>query len=109
VGQLAFNSRLSEFGDYLARMKEVIGLRWRNLNYNTRALPGGGTRVIVRFDITREGRIEHIRIIEATTGRVGETLATDAITSSAPFNRWSPEMIVILGERTACEVHFYYY
>lgn len=108
VGRLAFDARYSEFGEYWRRVAEIIEVRWRNLVRNTRSIPFNGNRVVVQFFITRKGQVEDVTIEFSDAGRLAETISTDAIMAEAPFFEWSPEMIVKMGERAPCAIHFYY-
>jgi outer membrane biosynthesis protein TonB len=108
LGRLAFDARYSEFGEYWRRVAEVIEARWRNLLYNTRAIKFSGNRVAVEFDITRDGQVENINVRLSTAGRLAETISVDAIVGEAPFFKWTPEMIVVMGEQTTVQLVFIY-
>ncbi|MCD8482853.1 MAG: hypothetical protein LR015_09440 [Verrucomicrobia bacterium] len=108
VGNLAFDAEHSEFGEYWRRVAEVIEARWRSILFSTRAVAYSGNRVTVEFFITREGNVEDVRILGSDANRLAETISIDAITSEAPFFRWSPEMILSMGERTSARITFIY-
>ncbi|MGC9452552.1 MAG: hypothetical protein ACP5I4_14030 [Oceanipulchritudo sp.] len=108
IGRLAFDAQYSEFGEYWRRVAEIIEARWRNLVYNTRAIPFNGTRVVVEFSITRDGRVTDVRVGDSTAGKLAETVSVDAIVGEAPFFEWTPEMIVKMGEKAGCAIHFFY-
>lgn len=108
VGRLAFDAQYSEFGDYWRRVAEIIEVRWRNLVYNTRAIPFGGYRVVVEFAITREGQVTDAKVSFSSAGKLAETISVDAIVGEAPFFEWTPEMIIKMGEQAQCAIHFYY-
>ena len=108
IGRMAFDARYSEFGEYWRRVAEIIEARWRNLVYNTRSIPTGGYKVVVQFNITREGNIVDVDIPFSTAGKLAETVSVDAIVAEAPYYEWTPEMIVKMGEKAECAIHFYY-
>jgi hypothetical protein len=108
IGRLAFDSQYSEFGEYWRRVAEIIEARWRNLVYNTKAIPFNGNRVVVEFSITRKGAVEGVRVAFSNAGKLAETISQDAIVAEAPYFDWTPEMIVRMGERAPCSIHFYY-
>lgn len=108
VGRMAFDSMYSQFGEYWRRVAEVIELRWRNLLFNTRAIQFNGHRVAVRFDITREGQVRNVEITHSSAGRLAETISVDAIVGEAPFFRWTPDMIVTMGDSTTVQIVFIY-
>ncbi len=108
IGRLAFDAEYSEFGEYWRRVAEIIEARWRNLVYNTRSIPHGGYVVVVQFSITRDGQITDVKTAYSTAGKLAETVSVDAIVGEAPFYDWTPEMIVKMGEKAECAIHFYY-
>ena len=108
VGRLAFDSQYSEFGEYWRRVAEIIEKRWRNLVYNTKAIPFNGARVVVTFSITREGQVTNVQVQPGEAGKLAETVSVDAIVGEAPFFEWTPEMIVKMGESAPCAIHFFY-
>ena len=108
IGRLAFDAQYSEFGEYWRRVAEIIEARWRNLVYNTRAIPRGGYRVVVQFSITRDGQVRNVKVAFSDAGKLADTVSIDAIVGEAPYFEWTPEMIVKMGEEAACAIHFYY-
>ncbi|MEX0329920.1 MAG: energy transducer TonB [Puniceicoccaceae bacterium] len=107
IGRLAFDAQYSEFGEYWRRVAEIIEARWRNLVYNTRAIPPGG-RVVVQFSITRDGQVTDVKVAHTSAGKLADTISVDAIVGEAPYFEWTPEMIVKMGEKAPCAIHFYY-
>jgi outer membrane biosynthesis protein TonB len=108
VGRLAFDTQYSEFGEYWRRVAEIIERRWRNLVYNTRAIPFDGSKVVVQFSIGRDGQVADVTVAVSTAGKLAETVSVDAIVGEAPFFEWTPEMIVKMGDKAACAIHFFY-
>lgn len=108
IGRLAFDAQYSEFGEYWRRVAEIIEARWRNLVYNTRAIKFNGSRVAIRFNITRDGEVVGVEVLHSGAGRLAETISVDAIVGEAPFFKWSPEMIVLMGEQTTVQLVFIY-
>jgi hypothetical protein len=109
IGRLAFDAEYSEFGEYWTRVSEIIEKRWRNLVYNTKAIPMySGNRIVVEFAITRDGDVVDVKVSEDSAGKLAETVSVDAIVGEAPFFEWTPEMIVRMGEKARCAIHFFY-
>jgi hypothetical protein len=108
-GFLAFDSKLSEYGDYLSRMFEVIGTKWNDLNRGGQIVVGD-SRVFVRisFFITHDGQIEDLRILESNASQIAQWRCKDAILSNAPYFEWTSDMVKVLGERTEVKVQFFY-
>jgi outer membrane biosynthesis protein TonB len=108
IGRLAFDARYSEFGEYWRRVAEIIEARWRNLVYNTRAIPRNGGKVVVQFSITRDGQVTDVKVPVSSAGKLANTISVDAILGQSPYDEWTPEMIVKMGEKAECAIHFYY-
>jgi len=94
IGRTAIDAEYSEFGDYTRRLLEVIERRWRNLVQNSRALQFNGERITVEFAVGREGEIVSLEVLVEDAGELAKTLAVDAITAPAPYDEWTPEMIL---------------
>jgi hypothetical protein len=108
IGRLAFDAEYSEFGEYWRRVAEIIERRWRNILFNTRSVAFSGARVTVEFQITREGQVRDARVTHSDAGRMAETISLDAIASEAPFFRWTPDMILRMGDEAAFRITFIY-
>lgn len=108
IGRLAFDAQYSEFGEYWRRVAEIIERRWRSLIYNSRSITFNGHRVVVHFDINRDGRITNVRVTDSAAGRLAESMSVDAIVGEAPFFPWTPDMILRMGDSTECSIHFFY-
>jgi hypothetical protein len=109
IGNVAFDVRYSEFGEYWYRVIEVIEKQWNNLVYNSL---GALTfdRSVVRYEILirHDGTIGEIRIIHSDGSRLEEILAQDAILSRTPFPKWTPDMIATMGRETTFTLGFIY-
>jgi hypothetical protein len=108
IGNLAFDARYSEFGEYWRRVAEIIERRWRSLVYNSRSLTHSRTHVSIQFHITRQGQVRQVAIVESSASKLAETIAQDAITAEAPFFPWTPDMILTMGEFAECGITFFY-
>ncbi len=108
IGKLAINAQYSEFGEYWTRVGEIIEQRWRNILYNMQAVAFSGAQVTVKFYVTREGEVEGVEILYSNAGRLAETISTDAISSEAPYFRWTPDMILRMGDRAPMSITFHY-
>ncbi len=108
-GMLAYDSKLSEYGDYLARMFEVIGVKWHGLNENsTLPVTDSRTYVVVSFIVTAMGQIEQLQIVESNASQSAQWRCKDAIMSNAPYNEWTDQMRKLMGERQIVTVKFMY-
>ncbi len=108
-GAVSWDAEFSEFGDYLQRMFEAIGLRWNELNrYGQAGLSEVRSYVQIQFYITREGQVQDLEIVRSTAGEAAKWRCIDAIQSNAPYFPWTTDMAEILGERQPVRVTFHY-
>jgi hypothetical protein len=108
-GDLAFDSKLSEYGDYLSRMFEVIGMKWHALNSeSSSSINDTEAFVRVRFFVTKDGQIEDLTIVDSNATKTAQWRCLDAIKSNAPYSNWTKDMVVVLGKRQAVLVQFVY-
>jgi hypothetical protein len=109
TGSVAFDSKLSEYGDYLSRMFEAISIRWNDLNDSSPlSVKDAESYVRVSFFVTREGQIENLSVVDTNATQGAQWRCMDAIQSNAPYNSWTKDMVVILGTRQQVLVQFYY-
>ncbi len=109
IGRVSWNARYSEFGEYWKRVAEIIERRWNQLVYNSlRSINFDGERVRFEFIIRRDGTVVNLRVSHAGVSRFEETLARDAIQSTAPYFEWTPDMIATMGEEAEFAIEFIY-
>lgn len=110
TGNIAYSAKFSEYGDYLARMFEVIGNKWQDLNSYTRAsVDDTRAFVLVRFYINKQGEVEDLDIIETNASQIAQWRCIDAIKANAPYFPWTADMVRVLGERQPVVVKFHYW
>ena len=108
-GSIAFDTKLTEFGDYIARMFEAIGTKWQDLNdHATSSIDDTDTYVTVTFYVNKEGQIEELKVVEATSSQAAQWRCLDAIQSNAPYFDWTKDMVATLGDRQPVMVNFRY-
>ena len=109
TGNIAFNTKLSEFGDYISRMMEVISTKWYDLNASSaQVISDSDTYVLIKFYVNKTGQIEDLTILETNSSQSAQWRCTDAILSNAPYFEWTKDMVVILGDRQPVLIHFKY-
>ena len=109
IGDIAVDARFDEFGDYLQRMFDAIGFQFQLLA--SKLIPPQSeisTRVIVEYQITREGQISDMKVIYTSAGRAATLICEDTIQSPAPFGAWTEEMVATLGEEQTIRITFIY-
>ncbi len=109
-GVVAVDAEFSEYGDYLQRMVEAVSRAWNSSVDRLELIKERPSRVKVRFTIDSGGNIRNMRVIDKTPN--AELLATglclDAIQSRAPYDRWTYDMVQVLGTEQEVTFTFYY-
>ena len=109
LGRVAIDAQFSEFGEYTQRMIEAISVQWHTLGDNfNHSVEDLGAYVKIEFNLTPEGRVEDLIVKETSASRSATLLCKDAILSRAPFNKWSEEMMAMLGDSDRVKVTFHY-
>jgi hypothetical protein len=109
VGAIAIDANFREFGDYLQRMYEAIGIKWHELNrYGQGTVAENQSSVLVEFYVTAEGQIEDLNVVKSTARNIAEWRCLDAIKGPAPYHPWTKEMTATLGLRQRVRIGFYY-
>lgn len=109
VGAISIDANFSEFGDYLQRMFEAISYRWILLAGQTgRTTAEMDSRVVLRFDLQRDGHVESLNINFTSAGQTSTLICEDAVRSTAPYDPWTDEMIQTLGEQQTITITFIY-
>lgn len=115
IGVVAHEAMRTTFGDYFARMLEVIRLGW---NHDIRSkierrlgFPLDGSRVQVNFTLHQDGTIT-IDQVNGNAGPLWNGVAVEAIAaparSSDGFGEWEEEMVTVLGTQTPIRLTFFY-
>ncbi len=108
IGPMSYDAKWSNYGQYLQRMIEAIELSWNNILRSSRVYPPGGTSVFVKFRISSDGKITAIIDVETTSSEQGKEAAVTAITSRAPYGKWTDDMVALLGDSQELTFRFYY-
>lgn len=108
LGTIAVDANFSQYGDYLARMLEVIVEQWHILAWE--ALHSGevGTVVSVSFRVDASGRIHGLEVLQSTAGLTATLICQDAVSSRQPYGEWPPDMREVLGEEQTIRIRFHY-
>ncbi len=108
-GFVAFDSKMSAFGDYQARMMEVIVTKWYELNRAGQVVVTD-SRVFVRvsFFVTKDGQIEDFSIDESNASQLAQWRVKDAVLSNVPYFAWTHDMVDLLGDREQVRIQFIY-
>jgi hypothetical protein len=108
-GNIAFDTKLSEYGDYLSRVLEAIAMKWYSLNDTAaQSVTDSNTYVKVTFDVTKDGQVANLKITESNSSRSAQWRCLDAIQSNAPYYQWTKDMVVVLGDSQPVSIQFIY-
>ncbi|MBN1404089.1 MAG: hypothetical protein JW942_06450 [Opitutales bacterium] len=108
-GFVAFDSKMTAFGDYMARMQEVIVTKWYDLNRAGQVVVADSrVYVQVSFYVTKEGQIEDFAVDESTASQLAQWRVKDAVMSNAPYFEWTRDMVDLLGDRQIVRIRFIY-
>ncbi len=108
MGITALDSRFNTYGVYLHRMLEVIQVEWDRIIESSRIYPPPGTSVRVKFRLDSDGKIEEILDHASNSSEQGTNACISAITNPSPYDKWTPDMIQVIGDHTDLEITFYY-
>jgi|TARA_B110000438_G_scaffold293489_1_gene333436 hypothetical protein len=109
IGRTSWKARYSEFSVYWERVREVIEQKWNTLLANAnRSLSYTGERITFEIIIHRDGTLVELNILHSGVSRFEEFLATDSIQGTAPYFKWTPEMIAQMGDQTEYVFTFIY-
>ena len=106
IGLTASDAFQSSYGEYLQRMIEDIQIAWDNILEHAGNIPEG-TTVNVRFRLSSDGKIEILET-KSTSSEQGQQACVAAIGTPAPYEKWTPDMIALLGDSQELGFMFFY-
>jgi TonB family protein len=84
-------------------------MKWYALNNSaTQSVTDSNTFVKVEFDVTKDGQVTNLRVIESNSSRSAQWRCLDAIQSNAPYYEWTKDMVVVLGDSQPVSIQFIY-
>jgi hypothetical protein len=108
MGAVAFSAKWSAYGEYLHKMMEAIQIQWDRILIDSHTEPPSNTTVTVKFTMDTHGKISEILNVESTSSEQGKQSCISAITLTAPYGEWTPDMIAVLGDSQELTFQFYY-
>ncbi len=108
MGITALDARFNNYGVYLHRMLEIIQQQWDNLIDASRTYPPEGSEVTVTFRLNSKGQIVEIVNHKTTSNEQGTNACIGAIRIPAPYDKWTDDMIAVMGNETDLTIVFYY-
>jgi hypothetical protein len=107
TGTIEVDARFSEYGDYISRLVDAVSQHWHAL-CSSHEFSERSTHVVIRFTLTRDGRIHNLATVEKSSQNVGEYLCRTAIELGQPYGVWTEDMIESLGVEEPIVLIFYY-
>jgi hypothetical protein len=108
MGILGMDARWSEYGDYLQKLIEIVQTKWYSILRESRVSPPRGSHVVVTFRINSKGETEIVKVEDFDSGKQGVFSCQNAITYPQPYEKWSDQMIAVLGDSQELTFSFYH-
>jgi hypothetical protein len=108
MGAIAFDAKWSSYGAYLHKMIDAIQIQWERILIDSNTEPPSGSTVTVKFTLDSKGRVTEILDVENNSSEQGKASCVSAITLTAPYGDWTPDMIAVLGNSQNFTFQFYY-
>jgi hypothetical protein len=108
MGIIGMDARWSEYGDYLQRLIEIVQLSWYNILAESRVSPPRGSSVAITFKINARGETDIVKVEDEGAGRQAVFSCQNAIQARQPYDKWSDQMIAVLGEEQTLTFKFYH-
>jgi hypothetical protein len=106
----SLDARAVPFGDYDASIIEAVQQRWYDLLDKRRYADDRAGKVILRFKLETDGSVIEMQTLENTVGDFLGYLCQESIEEAAPFAKWPPDMIRVIGANyREVTFTFYYY
>ena len=102
--------KATAFGDYDRAIIEAVQQRWYDLLDNHRYAQDRSGKVSLHFKLKYDGTIIEMQTVENNVGQMLGYLCQEAIEEAAPFAKWPPDMVAIIGSNyREITFTFYYY
>lgn len=102
--------KATPFGDYDGAIVEAVSQRWYDLLDNHRYAQDRSGKVSLRFKLKSDGTIIEMQTLENNVGELLGYLCQEAIEEAAPFAKWPPDMVRMIGTNyREITFTFYYY
>lgn len=105
----SFNVRITGFGDYDERFVEAVSQNWYNLLDSQRFSLDRTGKVVLLFRLNYDGSISEMRFAENNVGDLLGYVCEKAVLDGAPYERWSDDMRLKLGNYADVQFTFDYY
>ncbi len=102
--------KATPFGEYDRAIIEAVSQRWYDLLDSRRFAQDRTGKVTLRFKLKSDGTIIEMQTTDNNVGELLGYLCQEAIEEAAPFAKWPPDMIRMIGANyREITFTFYYY
>ena len=105
----SFDIKVTGFGDYDERFIETVSHNWWNLLDSRQFALDRTGKVVLLFRLNSDGSITQMRFAENSVGDLLGYVCEKAVLDGAPYERWTEDMRLKLGEYADVEFTFDYY
>jgi len=105
----AFDVKVTGFGDYDERFVETVSQNWWNLLDSKQFAMDRTGKVVLLFRLNYDGSVSQMHFGENSVGDLLGYVCEKAVLDGAPYERWTEDMRLRLGEYTDVEFTFDYY
>jgi hypothetical protein len=105
----SFDVKVTGFGDYDARFVEAVSQNWWNLLDSQRFSLDRTGKVVLYFRLNYDGSISEMRFVNNNVGDLLGYVCEKAVLDGAPYERWSQDMRLKLGDSTEVQFTFDYF
>lgn len=106
----SLDAKATPFGDYDRAIIEAVTQRWYDLLDSHHYAEDRDGKVILRFKLKPDGTIIEMQPLDNTVGELLGYLCQEAIEEAAPFAKWPPDMVRMIGANyREITFTFYYY
>jgi hypothetical protein len=102
--------KATQFGDYDRELIEAVQQRWDELLDNHRYADDRNGKVVLQFKLKPDGSVIEMQTTGNSVGELLGYLCQEAIEEAAPFAKWPPDMVRMIGANyREITFTFYYY
>lgn len=105
----SFDVKVTGFGDYDERFVETVSQNWWNLLDSQQFALDRTGKVVLLFRLNSDGSITQMRFAENTVGDLLGYVCEKAVLDGAPYERWTEDMRLKLGDYADVQFTFDYY
>ncbi len=105
----SFDVKVTGFGDYDARFVETVSHNWWNLLDSQQFSLDRTGKVVLLFRLNYDGSISAMRIAQNNVGDLLGYVCEKAVLDGAPYERWTEDMRLKLGDYADVQFTFDYY